>query len=411
MLTTRALLLVFAASTAASTTAADWPQILGPHRNGVSSEAALTWASDSPRITWETNIGQGFAGPAVVANRVYVFHRVADQERIEAFDRQTGKSLWRTDFPAYYRGGVNPDTGPRCVPLVTQNRIVVFGAGGDLHCVAADDGKKLWSRELYEELDGKEGYFGAGSSPIAVDQTVIVNVGGSPSACLVALDLASGQIKWKAGDDDASYSSPILFGDANGTTLVCAVARLNMFLFEPNSGKIVASSPFGKRGPTVNAASPVRIGDNRVFLTASYGIGGQLLQFDRTAEPLKTIWANDESLSSQYNTPIEHDGFLYGIHGREDVGTADLVCVKTDLGQIAWKEAEFGVAHLLRVGDTCLALKLDGTIVAFAANAQQFQPQGSYALPAGTYRALPAYADGMLFVRSEKKLYSVQIGD
>ena len=111
----------------------DWPQILGPHRNGVADDETIAaWPKSGPKVLWDYELGQGFAGPAVSGGKVIVFHRVGDAERIEALDAKTGRRLWRTDFPATYRGGANPDTGPRCVPVIHGENVYLFGAAGDL---------------------------------------------------------------------------------------------------------------------------------------------------------------------------------------------------------------------------------------------------------------------------------------
>ena len=91
-----------------------------------------------------------------------LFHRVENQERIEAFDSATGKSLWQAAFPANYRGGIDADTGPRCAPVVAGDAVIVFGAAADLHCVALADGVKRWSRALGADYEADDGYFGAG---------------------------------------------------------------------------------------------------------------------------------------------------------------------------------------------------------------------------------------------------------
>src|SRR5262245_32253548 len=114
--------------------AGDWPQILGPNRDGKASGERLldTWPAAGPKILWKFPLGSGYAGPAVVGQRVLVFHRLADKERVECLDATSGKSQWKADFPANYRGGINPDTGPRCVPLIVGDVVYCYGAAGDL---------------------------------------------------------------------------------------------------------------------------------------------------------------------------------------------------------------------------------------------------------------------------------------
>ena len=179
--------------------AADWPQILGSARNGVAANERLAekWPADGPPRKWKIGVGSGYAGPAVVGTTVVVFHRVEDKERVQAVHLNTGKTLWTCDFLATYRGGVNADRGPRCVPLIhgqgAGGRVYVFGAAGDLHCLRLQDGKKLWSRSTYADFQGDEGFFGAGSSPILLGNRLLLNVGGRVAG-LVAFDPETGKV-------------------------------------------------------------------------------------------------------------------------------------------------------------------------------------------------------------------------
>ena len=327
------------------------------------------------------------------------------KERLEAFHCQTGATEYRVDFPADYRGGVNPDQGPRCVPVVRQGVVVLFGAAGTAHAVKLENGRKLWSRNLFQEWSGNEGYFGAGSTPLVLGKKVLFNVGGRQQGGLIALDLRSGEPVWNATNEAASYASPV-FVRVGGRTHAFFVTRLNALLVNAENGKIMAQRPFGKRGPTVNAATPIVV-DDRVFLTASYGVGAVLV--DLTRPRLAAVWENDRTLSSQYNTPVYADGFLYGIHGREDVGNADLRCIDFATGHVAWSKSSFGVAHVIRAGNRLLLLKVDGTLVLAAVNMDHFESLGEQDLPLGTARALPALSQRTLFVRDENKLIAVRL--
>lgn len=379
--------------------AGDWPQILGPDRNGAARGESLpeAWPAVGPKQRWSQPIGEGYAGPAVAGSRVIVFHRTKDGERVDAFDAKSGKSLWGTDFPANYRGGIDPDRGPRCVPVIQKDRVIVFGAAGDLRCLNLSDGRELWSRAAYADFQGDEGYFGAGSSPLVVEDRVLVNVGGAKGAGIVAFSLATGQTLWKSFTDDASYSSPTLatLGDKPAAIFV---TRLNCVAVSPESGEVRFQFPFGKRGPTVNAATPI-IADGQLVLTASYGIGARVAPLASATKPL---WENDDSLSSQYSTPVYHAGHLYGIHGREDVGGAELRCVDPRTGKVAWSESGFGVANLILAGDKLLIVKTDGTVVLAQANPRSFRKLGQAQITNATTRALPALAAGNLYLRTNE---------
>ncbi|MCA9147762.1 MAG: PQQ-like beta-propeller repeat protein [Planctomycetales bacterium] len=378
--------------------AGDWPQVLGPQRSGVATDEVLPDTLPAPpNQLWSHPIGQGYAGPAVAGERVYIFHRIDGNERLESLDRRTGRPQWQADFSANYQGGIDPDLGPRCVPLVVPeaNLVLAYGAAGSLHAVNLRDGRKMWTRELFAEYGAPEGYFGAGSTPIVVDDRVLINVGGRGGAGLVALDLKSGRPRWKTTDEDASYSSPIVL-PATTQSRVCFVTRYNALIVDPADGKILARRPFGQRGPTVNAASPVRCGDN-VFVTASYGVGGAMLRTDD--RDLTPRWQNDSSLSSQYNTPIYHVGHLYGIHGREDVGRAELRCVDAETGRVAWNVPDFGVAHLLLAGDRLLILNTVGELRLVDATPAGYRERSMVSLTKAKTRALPALSSGCLFLR------------
>jgi outer membrane protein assembly factor BamB len=375
----------------------DWPQILGPHRNGHADGEPLSdsWPASGPKVLWKYSLGSGYAGAAVAGERAIVFHRVGSNERVECLDAASGKSLWKTDFPASYRGGVDPDLGPRCVPLVAGGSVYAFGAAGDLHAVALDTGNKQWSRSLYADYGGDEGYFGAGSTPILVGGKLLVNVWGR-GAGIVALDPASGKTAWQAGDEAASYAAPAA-ARIGGKELAVFITRMNCVLADPATGNIRKLFPFGKRGPTVNAASPLIVG-GKVFCTASYGVGDVLAALDGTSA--KTLWSNDDTLSSQYSTPVEHNGFLYGIHGREDVGVAELRCIETATGKVRWSQTGYGVAHLILAGDKLLLQKSDGQIALAAADPMKYRELAAARIGNGPTRALPALSNGRFYVRT-----------
>jgi outer membrane protein assembly factor BamB len=391
--------------------AGDWPQILGPNRDGkaAADETLLdAWPAGGPKVLWTHKLGAGYAGVAVAAGKTIAFHRVDDQERIEAFDAASGKSLWKADFDATYRGGIDADKGPRCVPLIAEGRVYVFGAAGDLHAVSLADGKKLWSRSLYDDYGGDEGYFGAGSSPILVGGKLIVNVGGR-GAGLVALDPATGRTAWKGTDEAASYSSPTAVKLGNAER-VLFITRLNCVLVDPATGKAQTLAPFGQRGPTVNAATPLVFG-GKMFLTSSYGVGALFSSLD--AQGSQEVWANDETLSSQYATPVEQAGFLYGIHGREDVGEAELRCVEAATGKVRWSQPRYGVAHVILADAKLLIQTVEGRIALAAADPAKYRELAAFQLTREPTRAIPAFAAGRLYVRTGStggELICVQVG-
>ena len=388
--------------------AGNWPQILGPNRNGVAAadERLAPWPNlGGPEVVWQRPVGQGLAGVAVADGRVILFHRQDDREIIAALSASAGELLWETDYPTQYHSGISPDSGPRCVPVIAGNRVVTFGAEGQLTCLDVTTGNLLWSVDTWSEFRPPTGYFGAGNTPIVADGKVIVNV-GARGAGIVAFQLASGKVAWQSTDDAASYSAPTI-GDLAGEPHLFIVTRLRFLGVDIQSGQLRFQIPFGKRGPTVNGATPIVV-DDHVFLTASYEIGATLVQL--VGEAARQRWNKSGLLASQYVTPVPQGRTLYGVDGRDDAGRCHLKAFDAMTGEIYWTQHDFGYASLVRAGDKLLLLGTDGGLVLAVADKTAYKELARSRLFDTTTRALPALADGQLYARDTKLLKCVRVG-
>ncbi len=386
----------------------EWPQVLGPQRNGVASKESLadSWPEAGPGTLWQLKVGTGLGGVAVRGGKLILFHRVGNDEIVEVVDAGTGKGVWRASFPTTFVPSINPDNGPRTVPVVTATQVIVYGAGGDLHALDFKTGGKLWSRQTHADFETNGGYFGAGSTPIVEGDRVIVNVGGKRTgAGVVAFAADSGKTVWKSVDDNASYSSPVAVTLGKTRHLIIETRQKTLSL-DPKTGAVRWELPFGKIGPTVNGASPVVVGD-KLFLTASYHIGGLYARFSGTR--IETLWTNDELLSSQYTTPIAHDGKLFGVHGRQDQGTSSLRCVDPVSQRVLWSQDDFGYATLIQADGKLLAMKTDGELVMLALDSTKYRELARAKLFDNTTRALPALSNGLLYVRDAGTLKCVDL--
>ncbi len=399
------LCLVSGAATAAY--AGDWPQILGPSRNGIATDERLanTLPPSGPAVVWQRSVGEGLAGVAVAQGRLVLFHRVGDEERVEALQAATGDLVWKTDFPTHYAGSISEDNGPRCVPLIYDGHVYLCGAEGGLYCVALNTGKTRWSRQAARDFGATEGYFGFGSTPIIEGDKLLINVGGKGRAGIVALSLADGKTVWQATSEQASYSSPTA-ATLDGARHVIFVTRLNVVSLDPNTGAVRFTFPFGQRGPTVNAATPLIIGGG-LFVSASYGVGAAYARIGK--QGAESVWANDGTMSSQYSTCVLHKGDLYGSDGRQDVGRARLRCFDPRTGKVHWTKNDFGVATFILADEKLLIMKTDGELVLATPSPQEFKPLGSARLLGGTTRPLPALSEGLFFVRDQKTLKCVDL--
>jgi outer membrane protein assembly factor BamB len=215
---------------------------------------------------------------------------------VEAFDAASGKPLWGFQYASTYEDEFGFDDGPRSMPTVADGVVYTYGAQGMLHALDLATGKKLWHADLQEWYGAKKGFFGTGCSPLVVNGRVHVIVGGK-SFGIGAFDAKTGKLKWGATKHEASYSSPVEapFG-------LVFFTRRGLVVTDRESGKVTYEMPWRSRGATsVNAATPV-IDGNLVFVSASYGVGAAVLDF--STNPPTRLWANDDTLSAHYATPV-----------------------------------------------------------------------------------------------------------
>jgi outer membrane protein assembly factor BamB len=382
--------------------AGDWPQILGPNRSGVAKgeKIADRWAGDGPKTIWKHDVGRGFSGVAVADGTLVLFHRVDDEEVAEALDPKTGERRWRAAFPVRYQSSISSDDGPRATPVIHDGHVYLFGVTSGLHCLSLKDGAKSWSRELGKEFDIPPSYFGSGSTPLVEGNRLLVNVGAKNGAGIVAFDLADGRIAWRATDEGASYSSPVA-ATIDGVRHAIFVTRLSALSLDPANGRVHWKIPFGQRGPTVNAATPLVI-DGHLFLSASYGIGAAWAKVNTDAA--EVFWSSDEVMSSQYTTCVDHNGILYGIDGRQDIPPGRLRAFDPRTKKIFWTQDDFGTGNLILAGDKLVIVKTDGELVLARASKDQYEELARSRVLDGTAQALPALSNGLLYVRDERVL-------
>ncbi|MCY2986237.1 MAG: PQQ-like beta-propeller repeat protein [Planctomycetota bacterium] len=395
---------------------ADWPGLLGPSRNGIASPGSeLPKTLDAqPKQIWAVEAGQGYAGPAVAGDDFVLFERIGENDRVRLLSLETGKEVWRRELKAGYRGGVDSDRGPRSVPTILDDSILVYSAAGELTLLDRKSGSVKWTRPLRKEYQAEDGFFGAGSTPLVVDNQVIVNIGGK-SAGAVSVSLEDGKTIWTSPAAEDSYASPILLtpkeGSAITSPIVLVPSKQKTFGVDLAKGSLVWDFPFGQRGPTVNAATPVTNANGDVFLTSSYEIGSLLV---RPGPADAGIVARGTEISSQYSTPIVIGDKIFGSDGREDRGERAYKCLQASDGKLLWEQPNMPICHSIGIGGTVLIAGIDGQIWAIDSSADTFRTLWKTELPRGMYRALPAFSGNRLYVRTSNgtgdKWYCFQIG-
>jgi outer membrane protein assembly factor BamB len=415
----------------------DWPDFLGPRRNGSSSEQGLdfAWPPTGPPVVWETSLGSGYAAPTISRGRLFHFDRHGEEDRLTCRDAETGRVLWNLASPTRYADLLGYNNGPRCSPVVDGDRVYTLSAEGLLQCVAVTTGRRIWEADTRARFHVIRNFFGVGSTPLVYGEHVIMNVGGSPpdgppdiyaargrvqgnGAGVVAFDKRTGAVAWQASDELASYASPVA-AEIGGRPWCFVFARGGLVGLDPRTGAI--DFEFSWRAElleSVNAATPVVVGDE-VFISEAYGLGSALIRVRPGG--CAPVWQDerrrrDQALQLHWNTPVYHEGFLYGSSGRH-AANAELRCIEWATGRIRWSLpalgrcslvladghliclAEGGSLHLLRATPQACEL-LRSVLLVDAAGAEFLAP------PAW---AAPSLARGLLYLRGDDRLVCLDL--
>ena len=424
----------------------DWPCFLGPTGDSKSAETGIitAWKAGSPRIVWQKPLGTSYGAPSISRGRLFQFDRQQDQATLLCLNSETGEQLWRFAYRSDYHDMFGYNNGPRCCPVIDEDRVYIFGAEGMLHCLSAGDGSILWKIDTAQKYRVVQNFFGVGSTPVIEGDLLIVQIGGSTKESLqlppgqldlvqgegtgvVAFDKRSGEERYRLSDELASYASPTL-ATINGRRWCFVFARGGLLGFEPASGKLDFHYPWRDAGlESVNASNPVVV-DNRVFISETYGPGSSLLEV--WPGGYKLLWSDDKksrskAMQTHWNTAVHHNGYLYGSSGRH-TNNAELRCIELESGKIAWSEPDLSRSSLLYVDNHFTCLTEMGELLLLRANPDKFDlvarlvlsdgkpgphlrgfgPRSLIEYPAW---AAPVLSHGLLYVRGKDRLVCLEL--
>lgn len=410
----------------------DWPDFLGPNRDSRSSEKGILtrWPAAGPRIFWQRSLGDGYASPVISRGRLFQFDQQAGKARLVAVESESGRELWKFEYASAYQDLLGYDNGPRCCPVVDGPRVYICGAEGMLHCLDAAGGNVIWKLDTAREFGVVQNFFGAGSAPLVEGELLIVQIGGSPpdspetysgrvqgnGSGVVAFDKRTGKVKYKLTDELASYASPVVRTIA-GRRWCFVFARGGLVAFDPTNGKLDFHYPWRSRSlESVNASNPVIV-DDQVLISECYEIGASLLKVKPGGYDV--VWKDgrkrNQSLATHWNTPIYHDGFVYGSSGRH-TSDAELRCVEFKTGKVRWSEPGLTRASLLYVDGHFVCQCEDGTLRLIAARSDKYEDVAAVELqvdgrPLLDYPAwaAPVLAHGLLYVRGKDRLVCLEL--
>ncbi|MCH2182814.1 MAG: PQQ-like beta-propeller repeat protein [Mariniblastus sp.] len=402
----------------------DFPQFLGPQRNGVISGRQLKhdWEANPPREVWKHPVGLGWSGVVAVNQHAITQEQRGADECVTCYDLLTGKLLWINRIATRHEDTMGLGrVGPRATLAVDEGRVYAQGATGWLQCLDGKDGSVIWKVFLPDLLGiemitarNLEGFeytyedsplaWGRSSAPLIFQDKVIVAAGGptgGPFQTLIAFDKKTGKKIWSGGDSMISYGSPSVAQLAGGPQIV-VMAEAKGMGFDPQDGRTLWwYHRSGSTNGDANCSQVTVVSDDQLLMSKGYAKGGELVQLTPEGDSFKVerVWKNKRVLKTKFANPVILSGFAYSL------SDGFLECTELATGKQQWKKrGRFGHGQLLLVGDDLLVQSEHGRLYLVAASPEGYQARGEVKTIDGICWNTFCLAGDYLVVRSETEM-------
>ena len=366
-----------------------WTGFRGARRDGhyTAGPIRTDWSTLKP--SWQQPIGGGYASFVVADGRAFTIEQRGNDEVAAAYDVLTGRELWTNAWKATFIESMG-GPGPRATPAFHAGTLFALGATGELRALDASNGKVRWRTNILEDADAGNLDWGMAASPLVVGETVVTVPGGGDGRSIVAYDRATGRVAWSALDDEAAYSSPMRATLAGVDQIVVFLAS-RVVGVSAERGALLWHFPWPSGNN--NAAQPVAVGDNRIFVSS--GGGGALLEITRDGDTLaaRVAWQSHR-MKNDFSSSVHHDGFIYGL----DQGI--LACLDAASGDLQWKGGRYGNGQVIVASGHLVITTEDGEVVLVRATPAGHQESERVPALDGRTWNHPALADGFLLVRN-----------
>lgn len=409
----------------------EWPDWRGPNRDGTWHETGIItkFKSNQIKIKWSVPVSAGYSGPTVSDQRVYLTDRIAhpvNVERVLCFNAMTGEKIWSYTYDCEYVG-IGYPAGPRASVIIEKDHAYSLGTMGHLFCFEKKTGDVIWSKDLNQEYEIRMPTWGISAAPLIVDEKIILNIGGSEEACVVALNRLTGQEIWRSLNDDASYSAPILIEQAGRPVIVIWTAQRVVGL-NPETGSVYWALEFHQEQMTINIASPVFY--NNYIFVSNFFDGSLLLKVDEHHMTAQKVWQragknerNTDALHCCISTPLLMGDHIYGVDSY-----GELRCLELTTGDRIWetlnavKQARWANIHLIQNGELTYLFNENGVLIIARLTEIGFNEISRAKLINPTKEQLnrggegvtwahPAFAYRHVFVRSDTELVCADLSD
>lgn len=398
-----------------------WPRFRGPDFDNIVKDGIPLkdrWPDGEPREAWRVALGEGYAGPVVWNGRVYVldYDMEAKADAVRCFSLEDGREIWRRSYSVVVKKNHGMS---RTVPAVSGDYLVTMGPRCHVVCLDPVSGAFRWGIDLQRDIGANEPLWYTGQCPL-IDGNAVVLAPGAPDALLMGVDCATGAPLWKTPNPNGwtmSHSSVMpmtLLG--RRMYVYCAIGgAAGVAADGADAGALLWSFPWNAR---VVAPSPVAVGEDRVFLTAGYGEGGVMLRIKDVngayVPEVQYKHGPKDGLASEQQTPIYHDGLLYGIMPK-DAGAlrSQFVCYEPD-GALVWSSGQahrFGLGPFVLADGKFFVLSDEGELTMLRVSRSGYEELGKARVLTGHDAWGPlAVAGGRMLLRDLSQMVCVVVG-
>jgi outer membrane protein assembly factor BamB len=380
--------------------ALDYAQWRGQARDGSASgfEEPATWPESLTR-RWRIDIGEGYATPLVVGDRVYTHARRGGDEIMMALEAASGTLIWETSYPAPYK--MNPATsghgqGPKATPLFHDGKLFTMGISGIVSAFDAATGRVLWQTDP-PPVDPT---FGTATSPLADGTHVIVHVGGHDQGALTAFDANTGAVVWRWAGDGPAYGSPFL-ASLDGTRQVVTISQQNVVGVSAATGELLWQRPI-KSTYDNNSITPIQHGETLVISAQDKGITALRPARRNGQWNVEVVWETAEAGLYMSNGVLV-DGTLFGL---SHLNSGQFFALDVEDGSVLWttrgREAEN--TAFVKAGTVLFMLNDDGELIVARANRTAFEPLRRYTVAETATWAQPTVSGNRIFVKDISSL-------
>lgn len=375
-----------------------WTNYRGSNRDGRYDEQKIltAWPAEGLKPIWKQPVGGGYASFVIADGVAFTIEQRRKQEVVTAYNLQTGRELWAYGWDAEFVEQMGGD-GPRATPTWDAGKIYALGATGELHCVDAKTGKKIWSKNIITDNGATNLQWGMSASPLIVDDKVIVQPGGKSGKSIVAYNKNTGAAVWRALNDTQAYVSPILATLANKRHILAVTANRIVGL-NTDDGALLWEYPWDTSGG-INCSQAIVIDANRFFISAGYGKGAALVEVKDNGGRLAAskVWENI-NMKNKFNSSVIQNGYAYGL----DEGI--LTCIDVATGERKWKGGRYGYGQVILASDHLIITSDTGELALVKATPDSYQEVTKFAALEGKTWNYPAIANGKLLVRNATEM-------